>query len=518
MGVLDTIDTTVTFEWGSTRTIGTLIQLGGYKAVITTLRAPPVGHAVHLRLEGEDAIDAIAVDGACAALADSDWGEHQVTVQIQRVGATSSATALRDFIEQHDIERGGSVSIGKNRDNPELKRFVYTLPARPIRDTAPFELSPTDDDFAASSANFSEDTPTVAHAPIDTPIHEAPRGPSASAGLQLKAPPPRQPQPLDDDEQATKMLNILGAFEPEAPLERTAFMNAVQPAANPRIAPVEKPAAVEKPAVVAQPAPVAVAITGQFLSEPPLEATALLQAFDDDAVDVNEPILVNTVSRDINVASPVITAPKAGHKPQETGASLVKRLFGGMRGKNAGGTAAPALAAEAEIPGSLASAAADAGAAGAARVAQAQQAHAEPQRRLSATVEPSKRGSKVSGSLEAVQALFARDTAVRADRPVQFEFNRKKYKGVLQRLAETKLRIQTAHMPELYDRVLVYLPAPQGQKDPIALQCVVARMRPPDNDSSDGSFDAQINASNPPLTMARLRLVLVELETPPPRD
>jgi hypothetical protein len=129
MSVLDAIDTTVTCEWGETRTIGTLVRLGGREAVITALRAPAPGDALYLRVEGETPEESVALDGACKAVADSDWGEHEVTIEVQRVGSTVSAAVLKAFIERHDLARGGSVSVGRNRDNPDLKRFVYSLPA-----------------------------------------------------------------------------------------------------------------------------------------------------------------------------------------------------------------------------------------------------------------------------------------------------------------------------------------------------------------------------------------------------
>ena len=128
MNVLDTIDTTVTFEWLNTRTIGSLVQLEGRRATVTALRAPEIGTSVYLRLEGESQTDGIALDGVCAGVTDSEWGERLVDIEMQRVGTTASATVLRDFIETHNIARGGSVSVGRHRDDPTLKRFVYTLP------------------------------------------------------------------------------------------------------------------------------------------------------------------------------------------------------------------------------------------------------------------------------------------------------------------------------------------------------------------------------------------------------
>ena len=82
MSVLETIDTTVTLEWGETRTIGTLVQLGGRTAVVDVSRAPAVGTHVGLRIEGETDDEAIAIDGVASAMRDGGWGEQQLTIEI----------------------------------------------------------------------------------------------------------------------------------------------------------------------------------------------------------------------------------------------------------------------------------------------------------------------------------------------------------------------------------------------------------------------------------------------------
>ena len=99
MSVLDAIDTTVTCEWGETRTIGTLVRLGGREAVITALRAPTAGEQVFLRVEGETPEESVALDGTCSAVADSDWGEHEVTIEVLRVGSTVSAAVRPGTVE-----------------------------------------------------------------------------------------------------------------------------------------------------------------------------------------------------------------------------------------------------------------------------------------------------------------------------------------------------------------------------------------------------------------------------------
>lgn len=176
MSVLDTIDTTVTFEWDETRTIGTLVQLGGHTAVVTSLRAPEIGTHVGLRIEGETANDAMAIDGVCLALSDGEWGEQQVTVALHRVGTTASAQILRTFLEQHQIERGGSVSVGRHRDNPDVKRYVYVLPDTDAnrRNDAAGVMAPTAVAApTAIAAAFGPAAPTAVKAPASTPASKS---------------------------------------------------------------------------------------------------------------------------------------------------------------------------------------------------------------------------------------------------------------------------------------------------------------------------------------------------------
>lgn len=128
MSVLDSIDTTVTIEWQDARTIGTLIELGGRLAIVTALRTPEEGAPIHIVLDGDVPDETVAIDGLCRSVAETPWGEQQAEVELLRVGTTCSASKLRDFIEEYGILRGGSVHIGRNRDNPNRKRFVYHLP------------------------------------------------------------------------------------------------------------------------------------------------------------------------------------------------------------------------------------------------------------------------------------------------------------------------------------------------------------------------------------------------------
>lgn len=130
MSVIETIDTTVTVEWDQNRTIGTLVEMGGFSAVLTTLRAPERGATLAFRVEGDTEEEAVTVDGVCVDVSDTGWGEQRCEVELLRVGTTCSASRLRDFIESWMVARGGSVHIGQARDGSATKRFVYHMPER----------------------------------------------------------------------------------------------------------------------------------------------------------------------------------------------------------------------------------------------------------------------------------------------------------------------------------------------------------------------------------------------------
>lgn len=383
VNVLDTIDTTVTFEWGETRTIGTLVQLGGRRALVTSLRAPEVGTAVFLRVEGDTPQDGLALDGVCTAISDSEWGEQQVEVTIQRVGTTVSAVVLRAFIEKHGIDKGGTVSIGRNRDNPDLKRYVYALP----------------------------EPGTVV--------------------------PAREPE-------ATRMMQAVPAAEVEEKADDARSF--------------------------------------------PLDAPELPQDTDLEH-DPSEAILVNTVQAGVAYADPVLQVPAGGTgKPVESSGSLVQRLFGKKVTMPEKPVAAPPP--EQEAPSI---------------------APAVPTP-LPRPGTPVPRDKPITGTMQAVQQLFAVDLAVRADRPIQFEAGKKKRAGVLVRLAESKMRIRSTYQPQLYERIVVALPPAEGRKDSAQVQCEVVRVRTPDSEGSEAAFDARVTGGNSAQTMARVRSYIAELE------
>ncbi|MSP91984.1 MAG: hypothetical protein EXR79_09335 [Myxococcales bacterium] len=620
MNVLDTIDTTVTVEWGSTRTIGTLVQLGGHTALVTALRAPDEGTPVFFRIEGDAQNDSIAVDGVCVAISDSDWGEQQIDVTIQRVGTTSGATALRDFIERHGLNRGGSVSVGRSRDNPDLRRFVYTMPgvgaapgagsasttgapstppasaeparARPasaprVAQRASASQSPKPAAGPASPASQARDAWTEAHAD-DTPAEpssvpdwdrdesgamdsvgfdldgelpllaprllppasESTRVPGARAaepapvvapGLAAAlegAPTPThvarpqfapagrttpvdrarsaQAEPLVDADEAdlggamADAAAFLAQFElggtnpvsTAAPAAPAKAVEAPVPAVAPQTVATASRALRVPPSNIAPPAslvresraaPVAVPVeTRQMkaVTALPPPAAESAESFD---TDMSEPILVNTVDMASSIPAPVDTG---GADKTESASSLVRRLFSSIKGGEKKAPARPAPIASAStvtgVPAGF-----DEPAAGA--------AHSQGLARLDRVIAPHRHS--VSSGLMAVQKLFAVDTAIRSELPIQFESGKKKHDGVLQRVAESKLRIRSTHLPQLYERLVVLLPGPLGVKDVLPLRCEVTRVRPA-GEGVDSSFDVRTAGGNPPAVMERLRQMI----------
>lgn len=158
MSVLDSIDTTITLEWDETRTIGTLMKVAGRRVTITGLRVPPVGTTVHIRVDGDSAEESVTLDATCETVSETAWGEQQAEIDLLRVGSVYSAQALRSFLERYGVEQGGTVLVGRNRDNPDAKRFVYLLPRdRPVDETT----------MEAEAVHVLHDDPVVPHtAPI----------------------------------------------------------------------------------------------------------------------------------------------------------------------------------------------------------------------------------------------------------------------------------------------------------------------------------------------------------------
>ena len=448
MSVLDTIDTTVTLEWGQTRTVATLVKLGARTATVTALRTPEIGNECFLRLEGDGPLDTIAIDGQCVAARDGEWGEFEVDVAIVRVGTTTSATSLRDFIEQHQIARGGTVAVGKNRDNPEIKRFVYTLPQPGTLDTPHTRGS--------QPRPLSIDTPrdTVPISPLQqvtAPVSSfAPRLPAESLQPRPRLPEP-QPMPGigmgDVDSELRTMLDMLD--------QRVGRMTSEERDAD-------------LPANVVR-----------------LQPDAMPEA---DRADDNEQIIVETVEQGDSLPKPVMTVPQG--KPVKKG--LVARLFGlGDRSKSESTPAAD-------------------------QPTDAATEFAPPVDPTSVWDQPlrQQQGGRglVSGSLVAVQQLFSVDQAVRTERPVTFESAKKKRQGTVLRLSESKVRVRAPVVPTMYERIVITLPAPKGTKESVVIRCEVTRIRPSDQEGGEQSFDAKLTGANDPATMARLRVLMSEMQ------
>ena len=454
MSVLDTIDTTVTLEWGETRTVATLVHLGARVATVTALRTPEIGDDCYLRLEGDGPADTIAIDGQCVAARDGEWGEFEVDVAIARVGTTTSATALRDFIEQHEIARGGTVAVGKNRDNPDIKRFVYTLPP-------PGAAIDTPTSRGSQPRAVTLETPRSS-VPVATPVSSfAPRLPTAPPGVQPQNRLPElQPMPGigmgDVDAELRSMLDMLD--------QRVGRMTSE-----------ERDAELPSKVVRLQPDMMPEAASQQEL-----------QAQEDE----REPILVETVGQEDSQPRPVMTVPQGKTVARK---GLVARFFGrGDKTKADDSTASQQSAAEP--------------ATGFAPPADPTSVWDEPLRQ-----QQGGRGL-VSGSLVAVQQLFSVDHAVRAERPVTFESGKKKRQGTLLRLSESKLRVRAPVVPIMYERIVIQLPAPRGTKDAVAVRCEVTRIRSAETDGGEQSFDAKLTGANDPQTMARLRQLMTEMQ------
>lgn len=456
--LLELIDTTVTLEWESTRTIGTLVALGERTATLTALRAPPANAQVFMRIENEDPSQNMALDGICLSVVDSDWGEQQVEVALVRVGTTASAAALREFIERHGIERGGTVSVGRNRDNPELKRYVYALPEKVVlapsavaavsAATAPGQAAAPSAPAAAVAAPSSKWTAEVpmttpaltdwasSTAPAAGPVYFAP---SASAAAPAGIGPSTTPTtPAPQDDLAAAWQEALASMDPQE-RQPTAPMPAAAPMAGEPAA--RLPGARPSGSVSAE-------NTSSYGRAPskPSAPTAVTEH------DESEQILVNIVEAG-SQASPVFRVQKdvkPASRPSTPGASFR---------------------------------------------ADSAHLHAHPEEKPAHAAD-----------------LFGTELSVRLDLAVQFEAGpkKRKYDGKLLRLGESKLRVATQVLPACYERIAVYVPGKAGMKDALALHCEVTRIHRGETDGI-ASFDARLTTGgNTASTMARLRQLLQE--------
>ncbi len=461
---MDAIDTTVTLEWAQTRTVATLVNLGERVATVTALRTPDVGLECFLRLEGDGPADTIAIDGVCIAARDGDWGEFEVDINIARVGTTTSATSLRDFIEQHGIARGGTVAVGKNRDNPDIKRFVYTLPSvGTVIDTPTSRGSQPRPVVLDTPRAVSIDTPKpVRPEPITTPISTfAPRLPTVQeVAVQPLRPPTPTPMPgIGIDDVDSELRNMLDMLDQRVGRMTSEERDAESQAPVVRVAPDMMPDENGVPAG--------------------LERSGASQSSE------VEQILVETVALGDSQPRPVLTVPQAKPAAKK---GLVARIFG--------------LSDKVKVEDS-----------GMAVRTREDLAPVDPTSVWDQPLRQQQSGrGLVSGSLVAVQQLYSVDQAVRTERPVTFESTKKKRTGTVLRLAESKVRVRAPVMPTLYERIVVQLPPPRGQKDAIQIRCEVMRLRPADSEGGEASFDAKLTGANDPATMTRLRQLMSEMQ------
>lgn len=447
--LLELLDTTVTLEWESTRSIGTLVSLGGRVAQLTALRAPEVGTQVYLRIENDDPSQAMALDGRCASVVDSDWGEQQVEVSLQRVGTTASAAVLREFIEKHGIDLGGSVSVGRNRDNPDLKRFVYSLPeVAPAAAERPTARQPEQPQAVTAPAAVA--APQFGRTGTDRPAALQAASAPASAAAPAKA---AMAMGTGDPDLTSALLEAMNSMGAQVP----------RPAAAPHSADADatRVMATVQASQAAAPEPVR-----QRPAAAPLPGPTVR----DTEHDANEQILVHIVDPSSQVAAPVVDVNR-----RSASSSVMQRILGGIGKGSASSPGVPTAPGAASV--------------------------ATPARMASS--------DKIMSAAE----LYAGDQAQRVDMKVQFEAGpkKRKYDGKLLRLSESKLRVSTQVLPATYERVVVYLAGKGGPKDVLSLQCEVTRVHTNDT-SGEGSFDARLTAGgNPGPVMAKLRQMLQEM-------
>lgn len=489
--LLDILDTTVTLEWAETRSMGTLLRLGGRSVVVTALRAPEVGTTVFLRIEDDKSGESMAVDGTCTAVTESDWGEQEVEIDVKRVGTVASAAALRSFLERHGLETGGAVSVGRNRDNPDLKRYVYTLPEPKAGAASPAPILPANVTTRAQSPIIHETTKTLGSrsdlaAQVDAARTAAVELQNASALARPTAPSPPPAAaiaaPMLDSSADQELAELLSALSNDRPTPAVETLAVPAPAATastlgklgsalkmPGPATDENATVELSLASIAATTPdqPAVPIAAQPLARNPAPAQAIFAPGSLAGAaprpapakpaanlehDFSEKILVQTVDQASTMAAPVVTLPARDRAASATSLS---------------------------------------------------QSRPTEQTLLSGT-----------GHTEPLGAapLFATDSAQRVEIAVQFELGpkRKKVAGTLIRLGESKLRVCTDNLPQLYERLAVIVPIKNNPKNLLTLRCEVTRVRTGE-DGGVPCFDARLTAAgNTPATLAKVREILNE--------
>lgn len=565
MSVIDTIDTTVTVEWSGQRTIGTLVELNGQSAVLTALRLPEIGEDIAFRVEGETEEEAVTLDGICVGVDDTGWGERRAEVDLLRVGTTCSASRLRDFIESWSITRGGSVHIGQSREQPTVKRFVYHVPdggvrAMPdMRQTIESALPATTDDL---------DLPSQV---IDRNAVAALRkrdGTSTSPGQGRR--PPRETVPASNWVVGGDEVGFEEEFAVATNPERTlnsdvaagflagggldaAFREALRAVEQPRM-----PSRPSLPNLGTNVPPPSLFDTGPTLlddEEDELEPTRMMSAISDDdgeaampvvafetgelsndqvsqlmakvddaielersivdseSFDMDEPIIVNTVGLEVPFADPVqlgtdnraptmaqaTAAPEPGPTleldlPTPVSAEKPKR----QRRMTVAETLSLPL--KAPTPIEVTDEPED------------DDGHGEEDPIEAAVLRPQTR--EPSEALKRIAEVFAVDIAVRCDLQVQLQIGRKKYNGVVLRLAESKLRVASPAEPQLYQRLQVLFPDPTGGKKPFVIPAEVVRIREREGDENPVSYDMRISPGTSPKEMNLLRALIKTFQAP----
>ncbi len=513
--LLDILDTTVTLEWGDTRTIGTLLRLGGRRVVITALRAPEVGTTVYLRVEDDKSSESMALDGTCCGVAESDWGEQEVEIDVKRVGTTASAAALRNFLERHGLEGGGGVSVGRNRDNPDLKRYVYTLPEpNPNASTAPqLPVAPAEHNAPAamheptrqlgSQTDMAAQVAAARSAAVDLQAlgpHTRPTAPSPPPPAAVAAPALAPSASRGDatgltdaDRELADLLSSLSNDRPTPAIDIPAVSAGSQSYGVLGLAlKMPRPATDENATVELSLAE----LGGTTAATAPDLATARL------APSTTSP----TILAPAGVSSSAVS-PWKGAAPQRQATSDMRLPSANILPQSA------TPAADHDYSEQILVQTVDKASAMAAPVMQLA-GHDRASGMMARLLSKREEETNAAAAAEPTSAsqLFAHDSAQRIELNVQFESGAKKKKspGQLVRLGESKLRIHTQNLPQLYERIAVLLPFKNNPKNTITLRCEVTRVRTGE-DGSEPCFDARVTAAgNSPAVMAKIRELLAE--------
>jgi hypothetical protein len=236
--------------------------------------------------------------------------------------------------------------------------------------------------------------------------------------------------------------------------------------------------------------------------------------YESDQFDMDEPIIVNTVSAEIPFADPVqlgndnrapsIASLTAGHFSLDPPSVRVAapRKFAPANPRKA--SAAEFLSLPLKSPGPRVMAEVPV-----VEENEPHQADGEGARDPLAQL-----GHEPSEALRRLSEVFAVDIALRCDLAVQIQMGRKKYDGVLVRLSESKLRVSSRNPPDIYQSLQLNLPDPMGGKKPFPLRVEVMRVRESENEDGPVAFDLRVAPSNKPREMNQLRALIKSYQAP----